>query len=498
MSNFKPNVVLPLGASYNTRGNLGYTNTITSGLDQRKVNSLYEYVRNAVTEGATVYLVKRPGVTSGGLVGDSATGVVNHLITLAASPTSGSDVWVISKKTSTNEIRASNASTTTVILTDADLFPQFVDHVSISGTDTVVVQCAETGLAPQRVFYSTAIATWTEIVDADFTALYVRGKMEFMDGYAFAMTYQNRIHNSDLNSLSSWGASNYITKSIAYDNAVGLAKLKGQILAFGQETVEVFYNAGNAVGSPLGRLQQLEARIGLSGRIVNSTEGHYYAAVGNRMYFVGGLGQANALQQKSAAVYAYDGARFEKVSTVAIDKILNEVIVRSVSSVTIRGMTSAAFEIAAGHYLMFFPDLNEWFEWTSSLFSTRNAGEIFMGIGSDKRNHWYFRNVSEQYTDAGTNYDFVHQFGLPSNGNNRKFMPMCGVEGDTARSALSLSVAFSDDDWQTTQTARSIDMTSQDKKLTRCGSYKQRGVKLSYTGSLPVRLKTFIAQVRDE
>ena len=60
-------------------------------------------------------------------------------------------------------------------------------------------------------------------------------------------------------------------------------------------------------------------------------------------------------------------------------------------------------------------------------------------------------------------------------------MDMFGVIGDTARSASSLNVQFSDDDWQTLSAARTIDMTSGDKMLTRCGSYKDRGVRLADT-----------------
>ena len=58
MSVNKPNLVLPLAASYNERGVLGYGTSVTSGKDQRKVNCMYEIAKNSATGKATF-----PGAT---------------------------------------------------------------------------------------------------------------------------------------------------------------------------------------------------------------------------------------------------------------------------------------------------------------------------------------------------------------------------------------------------------------------------------------------------
>jgi hypothetical protein len=77
-------------------------------------------------------------------------------------------------------------------------------------------------------------------------------------------------------------------------------------------------------------------------------------------------------------------------------------------------------------------------------------------------------------------------------------MRMCGVIGDTTVSTTSctLNVSFSDDDWQTTSATRSIDMTKVGKKhIYRCGSYTDRGVQLTQTGNVPLRLEKFVAKI---
>ena len=90
-----PNVVIPFAGSYNVRGIAGYTNTITNALDQRRVNCIYQAVRNTFTNSTTLYLAKRPGVTdSGSTFGDS--GQVAYLAGYGSGQ-SGSNVtsiWV--------------------------------------------------------------------------------------------------------------------------------------------------------------------------------------------------------------------------------------------------------------------------------------------------------------------------------------------------------------------------------------------------------------------
>ena len=75
-------------------------------------------------------------------------------------------------------------------------------------------------------------------------------------------------------------------------------------------------------------------------------------------------------------------------------------------------------------------------------------------------------------------------------------MSWFGVKGDTARSASSLNVSFSDDDWQTFSTARTIDMTATLKRITRCGAYHDRGVRLTHTANLDIRLESVVAKVK--
>ena len=263
----KPNLVIPLAASYNTRGVQGFTNTVTNALDQRKINSIYVPVHNSMTGKQTVYLAKRPGVDDSGQT-YGATAQVGYLVHHApAIFGTSTNVWVFS--TSGDDIRASSTATTTVIVAAAGSHPAYVDRTAISDADTIVVQLRNGSTGAQTAWYSTAIATFTQISDATFTGLSHRGKMEHTDGWALmADNTKKAVYNSNLNSLSAWNDQDYIVKQIAQDEVQGLMRLNRQILCMGSETAEVFFNGGNDTGSPLSRSPELFDRIGMPSQIV--------------------------------------------------------------------------------------------------------------------------------------------------------------------------------------------------------------------------------------
>lgn len=490
----KPNLVIPLANSYNPRGIAGFTNAITNVIDQDKVNCIYFPVKNAMTGKVTLYLAKRPGVTDSGET-FGTTGQVAYAVNFKPGYTgvTAANLWVFS--VSGNDVRASdNAGTTTVILSSANFIPRWVDKTAISGADTLVVQLYNTSSAAQKVYYSTAIATFTEISDATFTGLTHVGKMEFLDGYAFVFDRAtNRIYNSDLNSLSAWGDSSYITKQIKQDVPQGLAKLGDQILGFGAGSVEVFRNAGTPTGSPLVTVKALAQDIGLypvNGAGLTS----YYTTINKRLYVLARV----ATNQKYLAMY--DGERFHDVSNGGVNKILNEQNVYAVDRMTVLGNQAVALQLtlttdANQRWLLYFPEWNEWFEWTTTLFTPVNTNGYCLGVGSNQHKLYAISSQADNWQDAGTNYTMQVQFKLPDNGNERKFMPMCGVVADTQRSASVISVSFSDDDYQNFSTARDIDLTSSRKMLNRCGSYRQRAVRLTNSTNHECRIQNFFARI---
>lgn len=507
----EPNLIIPLATSYNERGVAGFTHAVTNSEDQRKINCFYELAKNAATGKGTLTLAKRPGVSdsSGGAGWGSSGQDVFLIITEPNNVFIGKEQgsvapWVISNN-GTN-IRASSATVDTNIgaAIGPTQTPVYIDKTIISGLETVVLQLRSLASATGNRFayFSSAIATWTQIADVDFTSNTGPGKIEHMDGYAFVLTAANTIINSDVNSLANWTATSFIAKQIVQDNPVGLAKLNNQILAFGDDTVEMFYNAGNTTGSPLLPLRHLHQRIGLiapATDVTNSWIGHYYCIIGRRLFFVG----RDSGGIKAAGVFAYDGQSFEKVSSPYIDKILSEVVgssFYSVNTVGYHGQKAMAILITSPNatsqrWLMFYPDWKEWFEWTSSVFSPINSGEHFLPCGTGLKDKIYNFPSTDNWQDNAVSYPWSTQFKLPTNGASRKFMPMYGVDADTDTSANSLTVEISTDDSKTFSTLGTIDQTQDRKVLFRGGSFRKAHIRLGNTNARPTRIHNFLARL---
>ena len=502
----EPNLSVSLASSYNTRGVDGYAALYTSAQDQRKINSMYEVAENAVTGKKTLYLKKRPGAQV--IVSALAAASTDIPFLIGGLAGASTSKWVLFRAANGTDMKVASASAvTTIYAAAAASEPAYIDSVYVSGAETVVAQFRRTVAITYRTFYASAIGSWTEITDADFTALTHRGKMEHLDGYAFQMATDNYIYNSDLNSVSSWGATSRVQKQIETDVAAGLAKFGGLILAFGNETVEVFYNAGNPSGSPLARRPELAARIGLAQISGNQTYGgsptgkrHYSCIAAKKLFFLG----SQSSSDDSVGLFAFDGSVFEKVSTPFTNKIFVDTNNPQyhVCTVNVFGEEAVAIALslpnaATQRWLMFFPRLNEWFEWNSTYFQPVFNG-YFIGIGGAASSLQLTAFEYDQgWVDGeSTAYTMTHQFMLPKNkGNARQCMAWAGVVSDTAGSTSNVGVSFSDDDYATFSTERNIDLSTTDKRITRCGSYKSRAVRLTHSANLDFRPEQFIARI---
>lgn len=486
----EPNLVLPLASSYQGRNIDGFSEVITNSIDQRKVNCIYEPVMNSLGGNVTLYVDKRPGVVdSGSTYGTSGQTAYLHEVAPGALTSLAANRWVFSK--TSNNIDASSSSLTQTVFTAAGYEPVYVDKAIFNGSDTLILQ-ARNSSGTQRAFYSTAIGTWTEISDSDFTSLAHRGKMIFEPGRGHIMS-GNRIYSCDLEALGTWSATTFLTKQITQDIGTGLAQIGKLIIGFGEKTFEVFHNIGNPTGSPLEALPDKFQRHGLASTIVTGQR-HYTATVGNHLFWVG---------NSPRGLFAYNGETVEKVSTIGIDKILSEQQYYYVNTISFGGQIAVAIGLSlpadtTQRALLFFPEWKDWFEWNSTVFTpvtSPRLSTVFLGVDQNMHKLYAVSETSDNYQDAGTDYTMTLQFKLPSQGNQIKRMSMCGIIGDTARSSSSLNVSWSNDDYQTFSTARAIDMTKSTKMLRTCGSFRERVMKLEHTGNMGCRLDKFIARV---
>ncbi len=103
-------------------------------------------------------------------------------------------------------------------------------------------------------FIFTSDAAGTEITDVDFPTPHIPFPV-YLDGYLFvAKKDTGDIYNSNLNDASAWTAGNFISCELFPDDVKAIVKQQNQILAIGLHGSEYFYDAANATGSPLKRI----------------------------------------------------------------------------------------------------------------------------------------------------------------------------------------------------------------------------------------------------
>lgn len=159
--------------------------------------------------------------------------------------------------TSTTGLAASWTAVTT-LPTNGTGVVRFTEFIDSTNTKKLVLVDGTDG------YVFTSNAAGTRIVDADFPTPHVPFPV-FMDGYLFlAKAGTGDIYNSDLNDPAVWTAGSFISSELYPDDIQALVKVNNYILAIGQYGSEYFYDAANATGSPLARIEGASLPFGTS------------------------------------------------------------------------------------------------------------------------------------------------------------------------------------------------------------------------------------------
>jgi hypothetical protein len=161
--------------------------------------------------------------------------------------------------------------------------------------------------------YDTALGTMTQVTDAQYPAYTVRG-MPMLDDYAFVMDSDGNIYNSAEGDFASWDGS-FIAAQFENDGGVALSKSGGNLVALGEYTIEQFYNAGNAVGSPLLPVQTTPSAVGCAAADT-------LQVLQDTIYFVGQEKTNGQGRLPQRSIYSFVGNSAMKLSNPDIDRLL--------------------------------------------------------------------------------------------------------------------------------------------------------------------------------
>ena len=523
-----PRKTIPLIGNFNSRELIGSD----AAKDQKFTAALFQTVNNSVTGNTTAYVQKRPGWAVYATPSASATPVgiyysgsfpaVFSVFSVAGTPTlfrettslgaigtnqpfisegnisgvqcifiaSSSDSWYFMADAADATAYTCDTNGTTAISdikisgvnsTAGMYVGQLVTGTNIaagtrlasinSAAFTAVLTIAATGTTNDGTLTKTPVA---KIIDADFPAS-TSGPMMQMDGTIYIAESANsgtptKIYGSDLNSVSSWTSTNFISMTNNAGRIYGVQKIKNRIVGLAATGLEFLYNAGNAVGSPLSRVSGGAFTLGVpTSSAFTTSQDTLYVVGGGPGYGIG--------------VFAVQEGNIRKISDSVVDSLISDTATQQLYSYSAYGGPVLVLTTdTAAHAMMFSNGF-----WTNAGFDNNylicGAGRAspspngfvafaVHNVGTSDDSIFTISSDASVFQDNGVTYDFIIRTSLINHGTDRrKFVKSIRLLADTQASGTA-TLAASDDDYANFVTLGTFDMTSMDKRIQPGGSYK--------------------------
>lgn len=310
------------------------------------------------------------------------------------------------------------------------------------------------------------------ISDVDFPSSFVLG-WAYLNGTSYVgRATDGGIQGSDINTPTAYDPLNVIIAQIEPDINKALAKQLVYVVDLKQWSGEVFYDAANAAGSPLGRVEGAKFNWGcLSADSVREMDG--------ALIWLG------SSKNGSPEIILFNNLKAGVVSSKPVERILQAMDYSLVYSFTLK---------TSGHrfYVITFPnsnvslfydfDENMWGQWADGSGNylpyvdscVDASGNIILQHASDGR---LYRADAELATDNGTEFTvdiYTPNFdgGVRS---RKKVMGMLKLVSDQTAGAF-LKVRVNDHDYnpQKWTNFRQMDLSQKDPYLTDCGTFVRR------------------------
>jgi len=452
--------------------------TIATTKDQHFTNVLPEKVTNEATGNTRYYVTKRPGFAT-------------H--TTPSSGNVGSAVHVWAGKGDGTDVISTFGATNSTIYNGTTSLGSTTGKVNFI-SDTLIGTTANLAFTTDSntaYFYPNG-GSLTQITDTDFpgnvAGQTITGGFVHLNGYTYVMTTSGRIYNSDINSLSAWTSTSWLSANMKPDLGIGVARHKGYIIGFGQESIEFFEDVGNATGSPLQRITQATINIGCINQFC-------YAEMGDTIAWIG------TTAESTIGVYVLDGLQPKRISNPLIDAILSGTnpaqLYLNVFSLV--GKTYVMIvSVADQKSYVYGMETDLWSEWTSTTMLWHRMTGIGTGvrylyavsIASTSGKVYVINPAAYTFQDEGTNYTVTIQtLKFDGNNGNRKFLDRLDIFSDRYDSTNNIAIQWSDDDYTTTSTARTVNLSGVKTYITGLGSFRRRSFYISQSNSMPLRLE---------
>jgi hypothetical protein len=469
----------PLVTPVVTRGRPNTTGQI--GKDAQLINCYAEL--DPITK--EYWVEKRPGLSTaittldGGVAGNSGRGLYLYQTSIGT----GFLYEICGGKLYMDEVFLANVGGSTATY-------HFVQVPNAAG-DTVFGDATYT--------YYTNGTIVTAITDPDFPTLLVPG-IVYLDGTIYVMTMKGAIYGSAIDDPSSWDALNKIVANLESDPAVFLTRQLSYVVALKRWTTNIFYDAGNASGSPLSPVQ---------GGFIN--QGCYSADTVQSID--GALIWMAVSKTLAPQIVLMENLKIKPVSTPDIDRLLLHMlspVAEFKSFCFAQGghrfyCLSSRTSSVSIPTLVYDIDQQLWYFWTD-VFTSQIWPIAHVGVNSYGRQTFQHETNGKLFT-GGADYTYATDEGVvipvdiytpnwDAGVDRVKQLNMMRINADQASAAgATLQVSFSDDDYQNWSSFRTVDLYDKRPILPNHGSFYRRAYHFSYNNPSPFRMKSVDLQM---
>lgn len=331
-----------------------------------------------------------------------------------------------------------------------------------------------------------------------------------LDNTWYCLDYQGRIWASAIGDPTTWPALNSVQVDAATGTPSAMWRHQNYLVCFGTTGIACYYDAAISPGAPIAIVPNGIFRVGMP-----LAAGLTLAELEDTTFFLG------ESQGQGFNVYQMSGTQIQAISTPAINRILDTYasIMVADNGITISGArpgwaigtafkssgqtyyvltfptyTNSLSQVRPGVTLAYSMTIGEWFIWTQQTGGVEAEWQIaatggvpnLANVQVDRTTGLVYTLDDFTYQDNGQAINVFIQTDLFNWGNQRiKLIPATYPLLDIQNSTVSLS--WTDNDYQTFSTPQVISTVTAKKQLIRCGSTVQRAWRLTHTDNTPMR-----------
>lgn len=438
--------------------NLGVTVNVTTptsfvGIAETRPGALNAYL--GVNTGSALYLIRS----------DNSVIVMNNVVINTSSATNPTTIT-----TATNH----NLNTGNKVI---------IRNHSLAGVNDTIQTVTVTGI---NTFTIPVLGGGTGGTIGVFP-IGTTGDLVYMDGYWFVIDGSNQIWNCKVDDPTTWATTDFINSQMLPGRGVGLARQNNYLVAFSDRHLQLFIDNANPFGSPLSNVEQGMQQIGCldNGSIAFNENTIYW--VSNTL--VGGF-----------SVFRLDGtSNLRDIASPSLRRACQEA-----SNPTFRGFilrhSGHIFYILSiissnvNQTFVYDQGLDIWQQWSDTSGLVRwpivdIATPLFASaIGLHQSNGTHNSISQNTFQDASVNFPVIVETNPLTFGTmKRKFYNNVEIIGDRQVGTANVIVSYTDDDFVTFSSPRTLDITQVRAFSPSWGNSRRRAWRVNYTGNTAFR-----------